>query len=231
MGHPDGQNYPIWRGPDFIANTAFPISASNPLAVQGGITNFASFVIFAAARAPQGVTVTVTFYTDATLSVSVGSFSWILPQNVSLHTIVPSLGNFVVINMTTADPNPLGMPVAVFPTNSPTSRPDYMAPGNFVEGTAVNVPQSSTLITKLPYLMTGDAYWYANDPNTTGKLQARFSLLNVGSAELATMDIQPTLTTVRGSLVVPASPVAVVIQNTDAAAAHVVNFFAAVDGG
>jgi hypothetical protein len=230
-GHPDGQNYAIWRGPSFAASNAFSLSNSHPFTAQGQITNYASFVIYAAPTNPGGTTVTVNFYTDSTQTISLGGFSWTLPGNSLLHVTVPGLGNFCTVSITTSDVASATMFVAVYPTNTPVEAPSYAGPGNFVQGFNVNVPASSTITAVLPYVSEGKGYIFIADHNSTGHLTGRIVTTNAAGGSVARLIDWNTLSSFQAQeFVCPATPIRLEVDNTDAAAAHTVNYFLAVDG-
>src|SRR5579864_5313138 len=102
MGHPDGQNYAIWRGPDFLASANFLLSSGNPFMAQGLITNYASLCINFACNVPNGATVVAQWFTDATEAIPIGSMTWLVPNGYALRVIVPGVGNFVTVSITTS---------------------------------------------------------------------------------------------------------------------------------
>jgi hypothetical protein len=230
-GHPDDQAYASWRGPDFAASSGFPLSNGNPFQTQGFITNFASFAIFCAPTNPGGATVVVNFYTDDTLTIPVGGFSWAVPNGTLLHNVIPGLGNFVVIHITTTDAAANTMQIAVYPTNTPVGAPSYSGPANYVQGFNVNVAASSTVTALLPYVAAGKGYIFLADRLSTAHLTGRIVTVRADGTSQARLVDWNTLTPFQSQeFVAPGQALRVEVDNTDGAASHQVNYFCSVDG-
>jgi hypothetical protein len=231
MGHPDGQNYAIWRGPDFNAQATFMLSAATPFNAQGLITNFASLCINFAANVPLGGRVVVQWFTDATLAIPLGSMVWRVANGQSLNVIVPAVGNFVTVAITTTNVGAVGCPISVYPTNTSVGVTSYWSVGNFVQNPNVSIPASSVLKFQLPYVAEGSGYCMGIDPNATGHLQLK---INFADETFTFLGVIGQINTLAGPVAIQfianPNPIYVSIQNTDGAAAHACTFYCGVDG-
>jgi hypothetical protein len=230
-GHPDDQAYASWRGPDFAAAGGFPLSNANPFTTQGFITNFASLALFCNISSPGGVQVSVNFYTDDTMAISVGGFSWAVPFGVLLHVIVPGLGNFVKVTITTTDLPVHNANIAVYPTNTPVAVAAYQGAGDYVQGFNVSVPASATVTALLPYVAGGAGYVFLADRNSTGHLTGRVVTVKADGTSQARLVDWNTLASFQSQeFAAPEQSIRVEVDNTDGAAAHTVNYFCSVGG-
>jgi hypothetical protein len=231
MGHPDGQNYAIWRGPDFLASASFALSNANPFMAQGLITNFASLCINFAADLPAGATVVVQWFTDSTEAIPVGQVTWLVPNGYELHVIIPAIGSFVTVAITTTSVPAFNCPISVYPTNTSVGVTSYWAVGNFVQRSNVVIPAATTSQFNLPYIAEGNGYVYGIDPGATGHLQLSVRDYDqAGVLQGVIAQINTLAGPITQNFIAPAFAVAVTIQNTDGAVAHNCGFYLAIDG-
>src|SRR5712691_5421853 len=99
-GYPDDQDYADWRGP-LTAAQQFTVTIATPVTISDNITNFGSLLIRCTAPV-GGVSVILQFFTDSTLATQVGSMSWTVSGGALLLSVVPALGNFYTIQLTTS---------------------------------------------------------------------------------------------------------------------------------
>lgn len=230
-GHPDGQNYAIWRGPDFLVNTALGVSASVPLHVAGQVTNYASIFLTVNPTTCPDIVVSVKWYTDSTLTVLIKSHSWKVPLQTELSCIIPALGNFVTLDATTVSVPGGTVQVSLLPTNTPADAIRYLSTGNRVQRFQLSVPASSTVTDTLPEVVAGNGYIYIADPNTTAHLTGRIVTLDETGASVTRLISWNTLTAFQAQqFTTDAEALRVEVDNTDAAAPHVVNYYVSVDG-
>lgn len=231
MGHPDGQNYAIWRGPDFNAAANFPLSNSNPFMAQGLITNFASLALNVAANVPNGITVVVQWFTDATETIPLGSMTWLVPTGYKLNVIVPAMGNFCTVAMTTSNVASVNCPLSVYPTNSSVGVTSYWNTGNFVQKVNQSIPANTTLQFNLPNVAEGSGYCMGIDPGSTGKLQLVVKAIDQSSSIQGIIaQINTLASPIVVNFIAPAMGVALTVLNTDVANPHACDFYIAIDG-
>lgn len=229
-GHPDGQNYAIWRGPDFLATNAFNLSASNPCNVQGQVTNYASLIVNVFANNPGGIAVQVEFWTDSTLSIATLQLNWQLPQGVGLNVILPCLGNFVTAIITTPDVAATTSPISILPTNSVVQKPQYQTPGNRINSLTTSIPASTTVIIPMTWIAAGEAHVFFKDIAASGKLQYQVIEVAQNKTRAGTLfenDIPVTIS--QADMATSDVSIGMSITNTDAAAAHNAQYYLTVD--
>lgn len=221
MGHPDGQNYAIWRGPDFFANPTFPLSASNPATGQGQITNFASVYISTFANNPGGISVVVQWFADAAMTLPVRAFGWSIPAGYGLACIIPAEGNFVQVKFTTTDVGATNSPITVLPTNTIVSQVRYIDVNNNNTNVLFSVPANATVTLPLHFVMAGKGHVYVQDVASSGKLAYAVAALNVAGAVIGNVIAvaQPIVQDFR-EFNVPEFALQLRITNTDAVNPH-----------
>jgi hypothetical protein len=230
-GHLDFQDYSIWRGPDFLAAAAWPLSAANPAVFQGYVTNFASLAMNVNISNPGGALVTLSWFTDATLAIGVGLRQWILPNGFQFSVIVPALANYVVFQVTTTDVAATSDLISVYPTNSQVSGYVYDTQrariGNILESVAAGASNTHPL----GRIAQGDAWVHVKDDTSSTHLtfQIREMAAN-GVLGSVVWEAAAPVTIADARLVVTDYPLALQITNLDGAAAHTCDYYFAVDG-
>lgn len=166
-GHQDYQAYAQWRGPVFAAVTP-GITIASPYHTEEYVTNFASVYLSAKLTSGTGFTVVMTFYTDATKTVVLRTMTWILCFSTTrLSVIVPALGNYVALDITTAQAGTQQATIALVPLNIAPAHDTYVETDAEAEGTAVSIPGSGTLTVNIPGLVKGTGYCLVSPANNT----------------------------------------------------------------
>jgi hypothetical protein len=182
MGHPDGQNYALWRGPDFFASQAAHVDSTHPIVAQGLITNFASVIINVLAPFTPGVTVKVQFFTDATMTIQTWNFTWGVAPGRFLDMTVPAQGNFVKVTVTTTDPVGYSITIAIIPSNNIVPRVVYGDQNNATGNLLFSVGISATTVFPLPNLVAGKGWVYCQDVTSSGKISYAVATIDVNGA-------------------------------------------------
>lgn len=230
-GHPDGQNYAIWRGPDFFVSSGIHIDSTHNATAQGQVTNYASVYLNVDPQMVPGVTATLNWYSDSTLSLIVKTHLWKVPVGTKLGCIIPASGNFVIMTVTTSSVAGGNVAISMFPTNTPASSLRYLDTGNRVQQFNLSVPLSSTKTDILPFVCAGNGYIYIADRNSTAKLSGRIVTLDENANSVARIVSWNTLTAFQAQQFnTDAQPLRVEVDNTDGAAAHFVDYYVSVDG-
>jgi hypothetical protein len=222
VGHPDFQDYAVWRGDPLITMFNVPFGAGQSFQQSGPVGAFPSFQIHAK-FAQAGCVITVTFYLDAALTEQLATYEWVPDANMSLDVILPAMGDYVTVTFG----NPLGVgttgTVAAWPCALPTSKPVYPAAetpvplvafqGSIAAGTTQNLEPGALVAGPAMLVMANESAntWNCQlrymDPVTLAFLQfARWD----GSA-LGLADSRP--------VILPPCPVQIQFKNTGAAAA------------
>lgn len=230
-GHPDGQNYALWRGPNFIANPTFPLSNSNPCIVAGQVTNYSSLMFNLQCNVVGGVSIAIAYFTDQAMTNQVFAQGWVLPQNGVLNVILPIAGNYVQLTVTTPTVAATNTPISLYPTNTPTHKRSYLTTGNVIQGFNVSVPASSTITALLPFLAAGHGYVFISDRASSGHLTGRVVTVGQNGNAIARLIDYNTLVATQAQLfIAPEYMIRIEVDNSDAAAAHNVNYYLSADG-
>lgn len=229
-GHPDGQSYAVWRGTPLFASASAPISNGNPIIVTGLITNFASIRIRASTSPANGMTINCQYFTDPTLTVPVGGYSWGVPNGMSLDVLAPALGNFVQVTVSTTTVAVFDIALAVLGMNVGVSAPTYPFANNDVSATTVSVAASSSVIVPLLFVMAGRAHFWWRDITSSGKLSFFINALALnGVPGVGITTNAAPVTQVSGDFTIDATPLCVNISNSDTVA-HSAGYFLSIDG-
>lgn len=220
-GHPDGQNYPIWRGPYFAAAAATHIDSTHPFMAQGLVTNFASLAIEVFCTIAAGVTVTLRWWTDSTKTIQIAQVTWILQQNQVMSVIVPALTNFAELDITTTDVAGGACTTAVAPTNTPVTNYEYQVVNNIISNFNFSVAASAVLVFPMPFIASGKGQFFFQDVNASGKLSFEIGIAGLTGGIIGGLVFNPApVTQAYGELILPDRPVVLEVINTDGVAAH-----------
>lgn len=227
VGYPDHQAYAQWRG-EPLFGTGFTVTNGAPLIVQNWVTNFESLAINVQFGVGTGVTLTVTFYTDSTLTVPCGFYTWVLSgSGVDLQVIVPCLGDWMFAELSTGQAGSQQGNMTLEPSNIPVDLPAYQQSGNYIAGHNVTINPGVTLVITLPFVVEGLGYFRVED-NTAGKqFDMTCNVLTEGGATLTTIDRQLGQTGGQKltGLQIPALTTQILIKNDDVAAQTFTYFF------
>ncbi len=222
-GHPDDQAYAVWRG-DVIAAQQYTITIAAPVTISGLITNFASLLIRCTAPA-GGVSAILQFFTDAGQATQVGSMAWTVSGGALLLSVVPALGNYFTLQLTTSQAGNQTVNASVLPVNLPTAVTKYPKINNAVAGQTISVPAGQTITANLPQICEGNGYAYFKPLDATGKLDCRVRELNeAGNGVFDLVSATAPLGETERSFMASFRPVQVAIINTDGAAAHSLDY-------
>lgn len=228
-GHPDGQNYAIWRGTPLSQGNPYFLKASTGITAPAVVTNFESLLVFLSPVGPIPVTITITFYADQAFATPIGSLTWNLAKTQSITFFTPILGNFVKVFITTTDATGTNIAYSVQATNVPVTATRYVAEPNVIDVPLQSIAALTTVIFPLPNVGAGAGYWFVFDPNTTAKFSARVITLNPDGTEHGTIDRVSTVSNIyRQQFTCPDEPAGMLITNTDTVA-HNITMFMAVD--
>jgi hypothetical protein len=230
-GHPDWQTYATWRGPDFFAAAAWALSAANPAVAQGYVTNYSSLAVNVGCNNPGGMTVTVSWFTDATQAVGVGLRQWTLPNGFILSVIVPALANYVVFQAATSDAAAANDLISAYPANSQVSGYSFDTQKARIGNILESVAAGASNIRPLGRIAQGDAWVHVKDDTASTHLtfQIREMAAN-GALGSVVWEAAAPVTIADARLVVTDVPLALDITNLDGAAAHTCDYYLAVDG-
>lgn len=230
MGHPDGQDYAVWRSSPLIDQANFALSATNPLNAQGTITQFQSLAIYAKIIGGLGAIVEGAFYTDSTATHITFDFRWRVPAVSILQVGVPIMGNFVKLSITTTSAPALSLSAFVEAMNTPVPSPQYINVANKVEANSVSLAPNAQSDLPFPYIGAGRCHVFAQDIGSSGKLNLSVWETDETGANLAQIDHVGAMgAQTELDFVMPAVPAHVLVTNTDGAASHNFNLFAAIE--
>ncbi len=229
-GHPDGQNYAIWRGPNFIATGVAPLSSASPINAQGQVTNYASVMLNFAGAPVAGADVVVNFYTDSTLSRELTFFEWTVPPGADLHVLMPAIGNFVTLSIQTTNIAQQLCPVSMYPTNTPATRLEYPVVGNVNGNLNENIALNSSIIHTLPFIAAGKGHVHFSDVTASGKLSYQVVTLDHnGARDKILVSGNAPVTSVGTDFAAPDRALGISVNNADLAAVHAAEWSLHVD--
>lgn len=180
-GHPDFQDYVNWRGTLYKVGS-FAITTVAPVNVAEYVTNFASLYLNVQLASGTGITITVNYYTDATLANFAGTFTWILASApVGMQVIIPNLGNYVTVAVTTGQTGTQAGTLSITPTNVAIPSVRYPVTGNYQHGFSVNINASATLTAPFPYVSEGNGQGQVQCGNATAPYTIEIDELNEGA--------------------------------------------------
>lgn len=179
VGYPDDQAYPNVVGPSIADVPAFSLSAATPFSASGYITNFGSArVRCKIPSAGNGAVATVTYYADASLADQLGSYSWTFGQGAELSAIVPNLGNFVVIGVTTTIGPAFNCQIQLTPLTVAVHRVEYPVTGNEAVVTNHSIGAGNTFVVSMPFVVEGNAHVFVYPHDASGKVNAEVDELH-----------------------------------------------------
>ena len=214
VGHPDFQEYATWRGPALFSG-ALTITSVTPKTISGYVTAYASAYVTVAQTAGTGVTVKISFYTDSTLATQVGpSDVYVVNNSVALNVLVPCLGNFMVVNISTAQAGNQTMSVGVTLSNVQVPAKRWPAAGNRVASLGVILGVGGQLTAQLPQVMEGDGYFSISKSNAAADSNAYVQEENEAQAAISRLvTMSPLQSAISTPFQCGPNPVQVVINN------------------
>lgn len=167
VGFPDFQQYPLWRG-NVNPNVTRTISPAAPAIIDMQVANFAS-MFFKVVGIGQGVIAQVTYYQDSTKAVSEGAYYWEVRSPNYLSVVIPNLGNFAEISVSTAIAGNQGVTIIAQPCNTPVAKPFYPEQQNLL-AKPDNVAASTTNFYNMPQVVEGSGVFIYIPGDSSGKL-------------------------------------------------------------
>lgn len=144
IGHPDYQTYANWRGP-IVAFLSFSIVQNIARNFQFVATNYASLHVKASLSVGTGVTISITFFTDNTLTQAAGQYQYILNANANnVDVVVPVLSNVCQLQFLTVQPSGATCTVAADLMNILVTKPVHQGPPLIETGFQVSIPAATT---------------------------------------------------------------------------------------
>jgi hypothetical protein len=227
--HPDWQDYTNWRGPTFATAFDYPLSLAAPYSESGYVTNYQALVINIAGNPAAGLQVVISYYIDATEAIFMGEQVWNVPTSTALFCMVPVLGNFVTVQVTTTTVAVTDTTIVVTPSNTPCPSIRYNAENNYIAGNTVSIGASSTSIFPLPYVSEGPASIFFRDQSATGKFDVYIILISQTGGAGNYIYIEGGSNALQFNFIAPRGAIGLRITNTDTAA-HNIDYYLAVDG-
>lgn len=233
MGHPDFQSYANWRGPIIASQTAFPLSPANPFHVETVVTNYASLFLRVTGAAFNGIPALIVcmFYTDSTKAIQLDSFVWQTTFNAELSVLVPVLGNYMTLDITTTTAGPTNTRITCIPQNLAPTSCSYTPAGSEAIGQNVLVAASTELDAIMPVIREGRISAYVRDTAGSAKFNINLNELDQTGAvisEFASLPLLAAPATIEA--LGGTNPIRLRIFNTDGAAGHTVNYRLIGDG-
>lgn len=227
--YPDYQSYANWRGPLLANESSWELSSSNPFTAAGYVTNYASLIAHVTCNSSTGLTVAASFYTDNTLTTLIDTINWILPPGAALSAMIPALGNYVAIGVSTSDATAEPTVIAIFATSTNVTSPKYFFDQNYVSGFDVSIPASTTEGYNLPYVSSGKCSIHFQDLSASGKVSASLWTINAAGTRQDRLYNTNNSTGVNDvTLEVPSVPLQLEVDNTDTSA-HSVDYYCCVN--
>jgi hypothetical protein len=232
VGFPDWQDAPNTTGIPIINNAAFSLSAATPAAASGYISNYPSARIrIAPTGAAQGCTVTVTYYADSTLATVMGSYTWTLAAPSVLSVIVPNLGNFISLSVTTVTVAAFNCAIQLTPYIAVPESQRYPFVGNAILINNQVVAISGSFSALMPAVAEGPGYWFINPHDATGKLNFALWTTGQGGGQTILVDLNNgAVAPFNRTFLGDKATIGLFVTNTDGTATHAFDARVAIDG-
>lgn len=232
VGYPDDQAFPNSSGPPIADNPAFSLVTGSPFTGAGFVTNFPSCrVRVVPSGSAIGATCTIAYFTDATLAEQLGTFTWIIGPSGNLAAIVPNLGPYVQITVSTVSAVANNTAIQLTPLTAACASVRYIAVGTDATALNTSVALSSTAQLTTPYVLEGPGYWYFNPRDNSAKLNAvMWELSENGSRQFQLDQVQGAVAATNRPLFGAPRLLQLQVTNTDATAAHSFDARICIDG-
>lgn len=222
QGHPDYQDYAIWRGPLTVDGfQTVSVGAGYTLTPNLNCTNFASVLLCITGITGAGITVAAGFAGGA---VNTPSNFWTLLPGQQLYVLLPAATNRFFLSITTAQAGTQHFNLLVAPTNTPATRITYLNQNNSMHDVSRTLAAGAAMSYVLPYVQEGEIEAMLQPQDTSGKLEMAVTGLGENglaayAANLQFAGLVPFQTQAQRVLVGP-DPVLIVVQNDDVANPH-----------
>lgn len=192
---------------------------------QGQIQNFASVFLNVNPSTVNGVTVNLEWFLDASLTVFLESQTWVVPIQSKLTCVVPAMGNYCTLSITTASAAGGTCAVSLYPSNIPADGIHYLGTVHSIAEVAVPVPISGAIFATFPSVAAGDYTLFGTDTGSSGHLTFTVTLANENSSAGPTVLLQfAPVTHFTQEFSSGDDPLLVTVSNSDAAATHNASF-------
>lgn len=232
VGYPDDQAFTNATGPPIADNPAFSLVTGSPFTAAGFITNFQSArVRVVPSGTTIGATCTISYFADATLADLLGTYTWIIAPTGGLAAIVPTLGPYVQITVSTVSAVANNTAIQLTPMTAPCASVRYLAVGNDAVALNVSIAASGNAVITTPFVAEGPGYWYFNPRDNAAKLNAVMWDLSENGSRVSQLDqVQGAVAATNRPLMGAPRLLQLQVTNTDAAAAHSFDARICIDG-
>lgn len=228
MGHPDWQSYAQWRGPVF-AQTNVLVTNLNPISIGQNVTNYASTFLTVSNAGPSGVIVQISFSSDGTETDPLSPIVWNLPSGWRLTVVTPTIKNFARLLVQVQPAQTATVSVQWSPNNINPPKERYIGNSSTVSFASVSIPANTTQTFQPGVLSDGNGTYFFEDTGASAKLDVTIFTVDQTGALLYRLAEVPALGAIAsGTWQNDAQPWVVRVQNTDAAAAHVIRGYATI---
>lgn len=230
MGHPDGQNFPIWQG-SAISTGLHNVVSGTPVVNQWTTVNFASAYILVGPLS-AGVTAVLAFFADAAFTQQIILKAWIIRSGNSVSVITPALGPYARLNVNTAQAGTIATGIVIVPVNTPVPGDVYPDSGNTVRDPLNLATPNQVVDYFFPFVSEGEGLLVFTPTDATGKLSIAVNEVN----EAGTIDgiayTNPGPVASTGPIFFKSSrqQMKVTITNNDGAANHGYSVWASLIG-
>lgn len=219
VGYPDDQAYPNATGSPIADQQNFLLSAATPFTAAGFITNFPSArVRINPTGAGNGCVCTISYYADATLADQLGSYSWTVAATSQLSAIVPTLGPYVQISVTTSIALVFGCQIQLTPLTVAVPKVEYPVTGNEASINNHSIGAGNTFLVILPFVIEGSAHVFVYPHDVTGTINAEVDELTQQSTiahKITEKDALKSTAEWNGDFQAPAATIQLAVTNTD----------------
>jgi hypothetical protein len=232
VGFPDFQAYANTTGLPIVDQPAFSLSNATPFSANGSISSYVSarMRVFPSGSA-RGCTATATYYSDAALTDAVGSYQWIVAAPSGLAVLIPNLGPYVRISVTTTTVGAFNCLIQFTPQSTSCSSPRYLAVGNEANMVNVSIPASTTQSVFLPFVAEGPGYWMVFPRDASAKLNVQVWEVGQNGGQSVKCDEQDAIAVPVNRQIFGANQVmGLFVTNTDGVSAHALDARLVIDG-
>lgn len=177
FGFPDYQQYPQWRG-SWSSVASANVTSAAPVTFSQNVTAYASIVLIVNCTSGTGVTVKVQFFTDSTMAVALGQFTYVITNGYGLNVIIPASGNFVEVTISTGQSGTQVVSYAIQPTNIAPTVPSYPVPTDYLGAIGLNTAAGAT--TKLSLSQVCEGIGYSTCNPEAGGAHVTYTVVELG---------------------------------------------------
>lgn len=223
-GSPDFQGNLPWKSSNLFTgpNQVFPVGLTNTPVFAS--LSFSALQIKFVAPGGQGH-LKVHWFADAAGAFEVGQDAWPFNNSWFLLVSLPTEAPFFSIHVTNNGAASFTSICWAMLTNEPVTRPTYPVAQSVLYGNSVSVPASGTVTGKLGRYAKGRGHLHLNPNDGAGKLNALIQATDeTGTVTGTILRALNFVSIVDQDFPHPDDMLQLVIVNTDAAAAHVLDY-------